>query len=442
MSPDFTSKGVRFSPYWHLSALVLVALPLAALLAAFFTHVEIVAQGVGRVVPLSAVRPVDSQAAGEIVEVMVAPGDLVKAGDTILRLDDKELLNARQKLAERAARLQQDKLRLQAAIATSEKMDPADAGFEGQALQALAAAFNGNAADLARMTARLRAEVTTLTSGVAEIDANVQAAIAAQAGFDATITRAKTVLSAEAENVGAARKLTETRNISQTEYLRRTQDLATAKGDLEVAQQDKKSKQADEAALRQRRKSLVSNTVRDWYAGLETTDQQLRETDVENRDVERRLGQMVVRAPTTGRIEEFKVRTVGARVAEGQSIARIVPSNDRVEIEARLPSSESSFLRVGQRAVLNLDAYPAERFGSLSGTIRAISADSVQEGATGWHYVLLITPTDTALATSSGRIELTPGMTLRVHVVTGERRLVSYLFEPVVRALSDGLHER
>ncbi len=224
--------------------------------------------------------------------------------------------------------------------------------------------------------------------------------------------------------------------------MRRLQVFESAKSELAVSKQLLESKTAETLSLRQRRKALVANTIRDWYTSIETAEAQLREQQLEVSSIKRRMELLVVRSPATGRIEEFKIRTVGARLAEGQSIARIVPSNDKVEIEARIPSGESSFIRDQQNVVINLDAYPAERFGSIKGQVRSISADSVQDNANGWHYILRIAPHEAFLTTNAGRVELSPGMTVSVNVVTGNRRMISYFFEPILKALNNGGRER
>jgi hemolysin D len=440
LSPD--NHVSHYSPFWHWSALTLILLPVVAVVTSIFTYVDIVAQGVGRVVPLSAVRPVDSQVAGEIVEVVASPGALVTVGDIILRLDDTELRNGLLKSEQKITQLSVELSRLQAALLTAERHDPSDTDYESFAL----ATFKGkseNSGDIGKMAlAKLRAELDSTTASLAETDANIKSLLSEIAGIEAQIVKAKSNLVSESTNIAAAKKLVLTKNIAQLEYLRRLQVFESAKSDLAVLKQLLVSKNAETQSLRQHRKAFVSSKIREWYASYEATQTELSEQHIEGKLFKKRLELMTVRAPATGRLEEFKIRTVGARVSEGQSIGRIVPANDLVEIEVRIPSSESSFLKEQQRVVINLDAYPAERFGSLKGKVRSISADSVQEGTLGWYYVMRVSPSETFLSTSAGKVDLSPGMTVNVNIVTGNRRMISYLFEPILKAFSNGGRER
>jgi multidrug efflux pump subunit AcrA (membrane-fusion protein) len=89
-----------------------------------------------------------------------------------------------------------------------------------------------------------------------------------------------------------------------------------------------------------------------------------------------------------------------------------------------------------------LDAYPAERFGSLRGIIKSISTDSLQDSSERWNFQLRVSIEEKVPQPLKSEIQISTGMTAKVNVITGERVLISYLFEPVVRSLSEGWSER
>ncbi len=185
----------------------MLLLPTVALLVAIFTHVDIVAQGVGRVVPLSAVRPVDAQVAGEIVEVAVEPSASVKEGDIILRLDDTELKNSLLKADQKILQLQHEVARTEAALATATKHDPTAPEYESYAATQFETAFDSST-DLAKLAmARLRAELITHAASVAETDATIKSLLSEIAGIDAQIVKAQSNLVSESTNIAAAKKL-------------------------------------------------------------------------------------------------------------------------------------------------------------------------------------------------------------------------------------------
>ena len=46
------------------------------------------------------------------------------------------------------------------------------------------------------------------------------------------------------------------------------------------------------------------------------------------------------------------------------------------------------------------------------------------------------------MMTENGKVQLTPGMAVTAEIQTGERRLISYLLSPLVRKVSESMHER
>ncbi|RUM24054.1 hypothetical protein EFQ99_19070 [Rhizobium vallis] len=88
-----------------------------------------------------------------------------------------------------------------------------------------------------------------------------------------------------------------------------------------------------------------------------------------------------------------------------------------------------------------MDAYPAERYGLFKGEVTNVGADTrrIAHGSNGFTPRLKLTAIPRSPA---GDIKLAAGMTSTVDVITGERRLVSYFFEPLTKALQDSLRER
>ena len=79
----------------------------------------------------------------------------------------------------------------------------------------------------------------------------------------------------------------------------------------------------------------------------------------------------------------------------------------------------------------------------IKGTVKSVGADAHQDAATkAWVYSVLVEPKQDHVEADGNQFELLPGMTGTVDVVTGDRKLISYFFEPIVKAIQDGLKER
>jgi hemolysin D len=430
-----------FSPYWHFTAAVLVVLFVSALVASCLTRVDVVAQSSGRIVPSSAIRPVDSQVAGKIVEVFASPGEFLTKGDPIMRVDATEFESEIKNLESRMGKSRQAEYRAHIALNVLAKIDPAASEFVQTATkQYLMTSGAGDASP--GMQALLQAELSSLSAAIAENDATLEKLQADLVSSSARVKRSATVLAIEDTAFRATDNLLKLGTISQIDYLKRSQPFELAKAEVEISRQEYLSRKAEIAALGQRRRALIASSVERYQTLIETESVTRIEIEAKLTVARRNSEASTIRAPANGHIEEFLPRTVGARLNQGQTVGKIIPEDGTIELEAKLPSNEASFVREGQPARVKLDAYPAERFGSISARIRTISTDTVPGSDGKWNFVLKVETEKSYLATPSGNVPLSAGMTARVDVITGNRRLLSYLFEPVVRALTEGLNER
>lgn len=121
---------------------------------------------------------------------------------------------------------------------------------------------------------------------------------------------------------------------------------------------------------------------------------------------------------------------------------RIVPANSGIEVEAIFTNNDIGFLARRQPANVNLDAFPAARFGFVKGHVIDVSADATELVPSKWGFVVRIALETPYLDAPLTRQALRPGMTASVDVITGERRLISYFFAPIVETIQGSLGER
>lgn len=190
------------------------------------------------------------------------------------------------------------------------------------------------------------------------------------------------------------------------------------------------------------RQAKLATIRQDWTSALDSTERDLSELRARLAVVKRNLTYSTITAPISGKIEELKTKTVGGRIAAGDALAKIVPLDEVFEFEGQLPTEEAAFIEKGQPVYLKFDAYPAERYALGHGTLRDISGDTVSAADKTWAYVFRVSLASKVLNTLKGSIPLSPGMTATADIVTGKRKLISYLFEPIERSMMNGVRER
>ncbi len=157
------------------------------------------------------------------------------------------------------------------------------------------------------------------------------------------------------------------------------------------------------------------------------------------------MDRTVIRAPLRGTVKNVRVTTIGGVIQPGQDIMEIVPLEDQLLVEARIPPSEVAFLRPGLPAKVKLTAYDYASYGGLDGRVEFISADTLrderQPREDSYYYRVLVRTSKSVLEAGGKSLPIIPGMTATVEIRTGEKTVLDYLLKPVLRS-REALRER
>jgi HlyD family secretion protein len=135
-------------------------------------------------------------------------------------------------------------------------------------------------------------------------------------------------------------------------------------------------------------------------------------------------------APQDGRVFQRSVHTVGGVVQAGEALMQIVPDDDSLVVEARVPAHEIDQVHVGQKAVLHFSALQ-RTLPELEGEVIHVAADATQDDRTGEHYyVARIRVSDGELARLEGAA-LRAGMPVEAFIQTEPRTVASFLVKPL-----------
>lgn len=152
------------------------------------------------------------------------------------------------------------------------------------------------------------------------------------------------------------------------------------------------------------------------------------------------LQRLVVRAPQDAVVTAV-IAEPGQNVAPGVALATLVPSDARLQAQLYAPSSAVGFVRRDQPVLLRYQAYPYQKFGHQSGRVVAVSQAPLQAGElasvplpkTDEPLYRITVELDSQTITTYGEARrLAAGMQLEADVMLDRRRLVEWLFEPVL----------
>ena len=154
---------------------------------------------------------------------------------------------------------------------------------------------------------------------------------------------------------------------------------------------------------------------------------------------------IVVRAPQDGLVTGV-LAAVGQTVTPGVALASLLPADAKLQAHLYAPSSAVGFLRPDQKVQLRFQAFPYQKFGHQSGAVIQVSRSPLQTtelaslplqtgagaGGTEPMYRITVQLDQQSVAAYGQAQPLSPGMQLEADVLLDKRRLIEWLFEPVL----------
>ncbi|RZU00871.1 HlyD family secretion protein [Rivibacter subsaxonicus] len=153
---------------------------------------------------------------------------------------------------------------------------------------------------------------------------------------------------------------------------------------------------------------------------------------------------LVVRAPTDGVLSAVTAQP-GQNIAAGAALATVLPANASLQAHLYAPSSALGFVRPEQKVQLRYPAYPYQKFGLQQGRVLEVARTplapaevaalgSAARGDTAGEPLYRITVAlDQQTVAAYGQPQtLSPGMAVDADVLLDRRRLIEWLFEPVL----------
>ncbi len=146
-------------------------------------------------------------------------------------------------------------------------------------------------------------------------------------------------------------------------------------------------------------------------------------------------------APTEGRVINLKFVTIGGVVRPGEPLMDLVPSFDKLTVEASVLPSDIDVVHPGLRAEVRLSAYKQRVVPVFYGDVISVSPDAIiaeRDGSSYYKAIIEILPHE--LDKISG-IKMVPGMPADVYIETGALTFVDMIIDPFIESFHRALRE-
>ena len=175
---------------------------------------------------------------------------------------------------------------------------------------------------------------------------------------------------------------------------------------------------------------------------LKEVKQELNEFTVRLKKFEDSLERTIIRSPINGVIKKLYLVTKGGVLKPGDTIADIVPSEERLIIEAHLSISDIGYVQKGQAALLQLPTSDARKYDKLTGKVINISPDTFTDENGRTFYNVLIESERNYFLSGEQKYMLYPGMVLLAYIHISKRTVLEYIIDPFMNTLSFSMKER
>lgn len=199
------------------------------------------------------------------------------------------------------------------------------------------------------------------------------------------------------------------------------------------------SKSEAQQSLIQRRQEFLERTNRE----LNEVRTQLTELRESIKVAEDTFARTVIRAPSSGTVQNVEVTTEGSVIRPGEVLMEIVPQDDELLITARISPLDIDNVTPGQVAEVRFASFNAKLTPVILGAVETVSndvitPDSPQEQP---YFLGRIRVAEEDL-TEEMRLNMTPGMPADVVIVNGERTVLNYIISPLMDAVAKSMREQ
>ncbi len=391
--------------------------------------------GPGQFVVDGSVKKVQHPTGGVVSQLLVREGDQVSEGDLLIRLDETVTRANLQVISRQLDELVGRKARLEAERDGQREIEvpPELSGrladpevtrivaAERKLFQARRSAREGHGAQLAKRIVQLQNEGLGLRS---QLEANAGEA-------QLIVEELKGVRELYAKQLIPLVRL--------NGLERQAVNLTGQKGQLTAAFAQTEGKISEiELQILQIGEELRAETQKE----LREVQGKIAELSERRVAADDQLKRVELRAPSSGKVHQLTVHTVGGVITAAEPAMVIVPTKEELIVEARVTPQDRDQLRLGQHVMVRVHTTNQRNTPQLNGTLTRIAADVSKEPNTPAPFYGVWVSVASAELARLRNVSITAGMQADVFIEAGSRSPLNYLLRPLTDQMSRAFRER
>lgn len=406
--------------------IILLAIVLIIVWAAF-AEIDQITRGNGKVVTTSKVQVIQNLEGGIVSDILVSSGDLVTVGQPLLKIDNKRFTSSFGESKWKLVELKLIAARLRA---------------EGDGNLQIDNEIITNHPDLVTNTKKLyRAHMAFLENQITIVRHQIdqkESTIADSTSRIAYLRKNRKLLK---EQITMTEPLVERGIESKTGFLKLQRELVDIEDRLQSETFTIQNARAAIKELRSKIDDLRMSFINRAQKELNETVAQIHQIEEKQTSLKDQVSRTLVTSPIKGIIKQIFVNTIGGVAKPGMDLIEIVPYAESLLAEVKIKPADIAFLHPKQKAIVKYTAYNFSQYGGLEGEITRISADTITDHRERSYYLVYVKTQQNYLGDADHPMEIIPGMTVTVDILTGKRTILEYLLKPILQIKNKALTE-
>ena len=391
-------------------------------------QVDEITKGDGKVISSKQLQKLQSLEGGIVSDVLISSGDRISIDDVLLVIDDTKFKSNLEEIRKKLLILEAQKESLSSELKDEPLIFSADLINEIPVITQQEMDFFATRQD------EKESIESTYKNRIEKLDNNF-------AEFTGKADNLRKNLKLAEEELEIYKSLQNKDLVSKVELIALEKELNNIEGQLfeaEIKAQQVETLKTE--ALNERDISNLSmrNKAQEKLNSILAEIEILKQSEVVALD---RVNRTLIRSPVNGIVQRVLANTISSVIQPGEDLIEIVPIDDALLIEAKIRPVDIGFLSPGQDVIVKFSAYDYTIYGGLKGNLEYISADTIVDRDESYYLIKVRTDVN-YIEMEKERLEIIPGMTASVNIVTGKKTVLDYLLKPVLRAKHNSMHER
>ncbi len=427
---SLSSAILEQSPSYISSVLKIWLFTIFALfLWASFAEIDEITRGDGKVIPYGQNQVIQNLEGGIVESILVTEGQSVKTGQVILKINNAKSTSTSRTNEMKYQELEAKRLRLYAeANSLKFKTIKTDDIQLKKQIELARKLYNSNKLEM----------IAQDNAIVQQIEQRKQEYKEAQA----RIRSLKKSLEFVTEEINMTEPMVREGIKSKVDFLKLKREANGIENDIEASALSLPRLEYAIEEYRQKRveaSQLIINKSKKELNELTAEISRLQTQQIAFSD---QVSRTMVKSPVDGIVQKLFVHTVGGVIKPGADLVEIVPTNKKLFLEIKIKPSDIAFIHPGAEAKVKISAYDYAIHGGLIGKVVNISPDTITDKKENTFYLIHIVTDKNYLGSASHPLNIIPGMTASVDIVTGQKTVMQYILKPILKSKQYVFSER